>query len=334
MQTAKSNEELLHARYVYLDWNVIKYMKDSRPDKGQLDIDFKNLVFKLKHKYKFPCSIAHIKDRATRYSPEHKDRVQQDLEFVKQLSDLVCVGFDDKNQNPVLGKLHSIQEWFDSYVINYRKDIPSFEDSFPYIINVDMTKVSDKHPMYDILKKYNGKISDVTMSSFLQCLYETIFVDASKYKNIREHAQNMDWSQVSFSEIPADEEARLNKLLFHLGPFLHSFKDDKLQLKSKWKQIAEKWFSLNNPLPLQKSLLLIQGYTLLDLHPLFKEKLKKGKNTLDNILRDGQHCFFASKANYFVSEDEYTRNKATFLYEVYGEKVKVVDESGFMNCFS
>ena len=45
MQTAKSNKELLHARYVYLDWNVIKYMKDSRTDKGQLDIDFKNLVF-------------------------------------------------------------------------------------------------------------------------------------------------------------------------------------------------------------------------------------------------------------------------------------------------
>ena len=94
---------------------------------------------------------------------------------------------------------------------------------------------------------------------------------------MREYTQNMDWSQVTFSELLTDEEARLNKLLFHMSPFLHSFKDDKLQLKSKWEQIAEKWFSLNNPLPLQKSLLLIQGYTLLDLHPLFKEKLKKEK---------------------------------------------------------
>ena len=76
----------------------------------------------------------------------------------------------------------------------------------------------------------------------------------------------------------------------------------------------------------------MQGYVLLDMHPLFKkEKLKKKKNTLDNIIRDGNHCYYASKAKYFVSEDEGVRKKVSFLYEVYGIKTNVKSEQEFMN---
>ncbi len=113
---------------------------------------------------------------------------------------------------------------------------------------------------------------------------------------------------------------------------MDSFQDDIDTLAKKWPRIAEYWFSLNNK-DLSQDLLLIQGYTLLDMHPLFKEKLKKGKNTLDNIVRDGNHCFYAAKAQYFVSEDEYTRQKVAFLYKAYGIKTKVVNEEGFLNCF-
>ena len=46
------DKTLLNARYIYLDWNVIKYMKEPRLDKGGLDKEFKNTVIKLKKKYK------------------------------------------------------------------------------------------------------------------------------------------------------------------------------------------------------------------------------------------------------------------------------------------
>ena len=69
------------------------------------------------------------------------------------------------------------------------------------------------------------------------------------------------------------------------------------------------------------------------MHPLFKEKMKKGKNTLDNIIRDGNHCFYASNGQFFISEDEYTRRKTSFLYGTYNIKTKVVSESDFMNHF-
>lgn len=39
------NPNILNAKYIYLDWNVIKYMKESRLDKGDLDNRFKDMIF-------------------------------------------------------------------------------------------------------------------------------------------------------------------------------------------------------------------------------------------------------------------------------------------------
>ena len=85
---------------------------------------------------------------------------------------------------------------------------------------------------------------------------------------------------------------------------------------------------------LSLELLLTNGYGLLELHPNFNDKLKKNKNTLDNIVRDSNHAYYASEAYYFVSEDENTRKKISFLYKVYGIKTKVVSEEEFIMHFS
>jgi len=47
----------------------------------------------------------------------------------------------------------------------------------------------------------------------------------------------------------------------------------------------------NNDSNLGQDQLLIQGHLLLHMHPLFKEKLKKGKNILGNIIKDGNQFF-------------------------------------------
>ena len=49
-------------------------------------------------------------------------------------------------------------------------------------------------------------------------------------------------------------------------------------MTNKLSDIVENWFSLNNT-DLSQELLLTQGYVLLDMHPLFNEKLKKQKST-------------------------------------------------------
>jgi hypothetical protein len=117
-----------------------------------------------------------------------------------------------------------------------------------------------------------------------------------------------------------------------MAPMLGSkdLKED--ELANNWRNICESWFQMQHK-SLTNELLLEQGYVLLDLHPLFHDKIKKNKNTADNIIRDGNHCFYASKAEYFVSEDEKTRKKTKLMYKAFGIKTKVVSMSEFVNMF-
>lgn len=322
------NEELLRSKYVYLDWNVFKYMKEPR--EGNLDNDFRNLVFKLKRKYKFPFSYAHIKDRANRYSEEHYAKVKEDFEFVETVTDSICVGVHENE--PVLCK-ESMQKCFDDYIEEKKIDTIENLASFPFSYKIDMEKLDKEHPMYEFLKENNGKLSSEGMDEFLQKMYQCIFTDTNAYKKMRNFVEKLDLKKDLNQPYSWNEVQILNKLLFHMYPFINSFQYDEEELKKNWPHIAERWFSLNHTLPLAKDLLLIQGYTLLDMHPLFREKMKKGKNTLDNIIRDGNHCFYACKGQFFVSEDDYTRRKTSFLYGAYNIKTKVVSEIDFMNYF-
>lgn len=312
-----------------MDWNVIKYMKEPRLNKGGLDEEFKNTVFKLKKKYKFPYSFAHIKDRANRYSKEHYDKVREDFEFAETVNDTICVGIN--KDLPILVK-EPMQTCFNEYLSESPKELSFADGSFPFSFNVNMDKIDKTHPMYEFLREQSGEISGKSLDEFLQELYGVIFQDNSKYKNLRDYINNFDFEYGMDQEYSFGEIIYLDRLLYHLFPFLDSFKDDESTLLKKWTDIADHWFSFNNT-ELRRDLLLIQGYSLLDMHPLFKEKLKKGKNTLDNIIRDGNHCFYASEAQYFVSEDENTRVKTAFLYKAYGIRTKVVSEQEFLNCF-
>lgn len=327
-----TSNELLRSKYVYLDWNVFKYVKEPRDEKEGLDNQFKNLVFKLKKKYKFPFSYAHVKDRANHYSEEHYKKVKEDIEFVETITDSICVGISANEAEPILC-MTSMQKCFDDYIAE--KKIDKIEDlsSFPFSFEIDMEKLDKEHPMYEFLKENQGRLSNEGMDEFLQKMYHCIFTDTNTYKKLRNYAEKIDLKKDLNQPYSCSEVLMLNKLLFHMYPFIDSLQYDEEQLKKNWSHIAERWFSLNRALPLEKDLLLIQGYALLDMHPLFKEKMKKGKNTLDNVIRDGNHCFYASNAQFFVSEDDYTRRKTSFLYGVYNIKTKVVSENDFMNYF-
>lgn len=305
-------------------------MKEPRIDKGELDEQFKNLIFKLKKKYKFPFSYAHIKDRANHYSIEHYEKVKKDFEFAETITDSICVGISE--DEPVLC-IESMQKCFDKYISDEKNNYVNIVNSFPFSISVDMGKLDKDHPMYDFLKEKQGLLSSENMDGFFQEMFQHIFSDTNRYKKMRNYIERMDLKSDLKQVYSHSEAMYLNKLLFHMYPFIASFQDNEEKLKKKWPQIASRWFSLNPISPLRKDKLLIQGYTLLDMHPLFKEKMKKGKNTLDNIIRDGNHCFYASNGQFFVSEDDYTRRKTAFLYEAYNIKTKVVSENDFMNYF-
>lgn len=330
--TVNLNE--VHDPYIYLDWNVFKYMKDNRLQYKELDEEFLYLINTIKRRYKIPISQAHIKDRMSRFSEKHIEDVKDDFAFVANVCEGYFIG-NIPNENNQLGLVKAdIRNCYIDYM-NEMKNSQNDIDLVSFISDcaIDLNSVNSSHPMYCYLKDNQGTMKDFDV--FLEKMYTDIFEETGSYANLRDYIRQFEIDRAEFHVFNLTELCELDRLLYHITPFLLSFKYDSIdKLCDSWKNIANRFFSynVNNP---SMELLLIQGYVLLDMHPLIKkEKLKKRKNTLDNIIRDGSHCYYASKANYFVSEDEAIRAKVSFLYSAYDIKTKVLSEHELLYRFS
>jgi hypothetical protein len=83
--------------YIYLDWNVYKYLKKPREEERDkaghdADLKLKPLVQRLSTKYIFPYSEGHIKDVANKYTPDKRDYVVSDLTFAESINHQECIG--------------------------------------------------------------------------------------------------------------------------------------------------------------------------------------------------------------------------------------------------
>ena len=79
--------------------------------------------------------------------------------------------------------------------------------------------------MYDFLKDRKGIISEKEIDDFLQEVYKDIFQDVSRYKKLRDFIKNYNINGRFNQAYSYSELMYLDKLLFHLFPFLDSFKD-------------------------------------------------------------------------------------------------------------
>lgn len=327
------NTEHIYDKYIYLDWNVFKYMKNNREDKMDLDKEFFEAVLKLKKKYRFPTSLAHIKDRMRNFNEEYRSKVQEDFEFIYSVSDGKFVTMIPESN--ILGIVNAdirgcideyINECVDDRKINFESDI-MFESKL-----INLEKLEQSHPMYEYLLNHECLLNNKNFNEFMEKMYEDIFDKKTEYAKLRDYIRSFDITKAEFNVSNLSELCALDKLMYHCAPMFLSFRYEKVEeLLEVWKEIADRFFSLNGNVTPSMEQLLMQGYVLLDMHPLIKkERLKKGKNTLDNIIRDGNHCYYASNAKYFISEDMDTRMKTKFLYTVYEIKTKVYSEKEFL----
>lgn len=299
-------DELCQDKYIYLDWNVVKNMINPRNDKKELDEEMKRIIYSLRKKYKFPYSHGHIKDRANHYDEKYREEVKADFAFFESITNSFCLARCDELNKFVMIK-KPIMDFFDEE-IKEEKTRRGFNSQ--YFLNpeatfrVDMSKINKDHPLYEMLERSNGIYNPFSMSEFLEELYNEIFVNADKYRKFRAYMEQFEINKEDAREQQNSLKDRdyLDFLLLHMEPFLESMSYDVPELQKKWKSIAENWFSMNHK-EVCLELLLTNGYELLDLHPKFHDKLKKNKNTLDNIVRDGNHAYYAygligGKTNY------------------------------------
>lgn len=139
--------------YIYLDWNIIKYMKEPRLDRHDDDQQMMKTVLRLKKKYIFPFSDGHMQDRLNKFSEAHIDQIKEDFNFLKQISDNYAVGFTAEDEITI--GLHDIDIALNERIEELKKprtaETISTHTAFP-TIRVDMERLSVDHPMYEHLK--------------------------------------------------------------------------------------------------------------------------------------------------------------------------------------
>ena len=182
------------------------------------------------------------------------------------------------------------------------------------------------------LSSHQAKLSPLLMQEFLVELYNSIFTDGFLYKKFRNYIENH--KQELLNPLLKNSDSFSSIISRQCYAYIKSFDFSVEELEKNWKEIAYNFFYPNFGSNVPLGVLLSHGYMLLEMHPLFHDKLSKNKNNLGNILRDSNHLFFASKADYLLSEDKHFREKAKFIYKVYGINTLVVSEEEFLKNLS
>lgn len=325
--------DIINKNYILLDWNVIKYLKKPRND---TDKETKRLLTNVRKKYELPFCEAHLRDLARSFSENNKDKVNEDLVFLQELTQGTVLGMDE-NEKFLLTK-QSVFSFFQE-IINENPSKPNItpEMNPQSIIKVDMQKLDANHPMREELERTGGVWGPGIMSNWLNSMFDKLFDEIDDYKKYREYIKKLkrDLQENSQDGLILQDKMYREYLSQHMMPFLDALEiENSDDLVVVWKAVITKWLQMNygNNIPFGE--FITTAYVMLDLHPLFKEKLKKKKNTLSNITRDSKIVYYASNSKYFITEDNGCYEKIKFVYRALEIDTKVLKMSEFVRKFS
>lgn len=315
----------MNEKYVYMDWNVFKYIMNPREENKESDLKMKELVTSLS-KYVFPYSEAHLVDLTRNYKKEHDLLINKDLDNINDLTKGKVLGWQDKVM--AIGST-DIKDFF------YKDVLPkSLEeyiikvDPTEYKSSIDLKRLDSNHPMRPELENNNGNLDADTYEKINQRMMDNIFTDNKMYKNMRDYIKRMDVPYENLIPFASDEAIAKIKYYFSC------LDKDKDYLQRNFTYILDCFLTLSNKTLNEISIdeKIEIGYGILDFFTVFSEKLK-GNNKLLNITNDIKHLIFAKEAEYFITEDNASYEKTKFLFNVLDIKTKVCKINEFVNRF-
>ncbi|QPR86227.1 hypothetical protein [Aeromonas hydrophila] len=314
-------------KYIYLDWNVFKYIKKPRDGKfNDLDVEFAILVEKLSKKYKFPFSEGHLADLLVSYSEENKDKVDSDLDFISRVSNDLYVkvlssGVEFHRIDPRKGFYQYQDEM---------KEIESEPISFSVLgssYNIDTSELGENELLGGFVKENDGVLDAKTFIKFIRHIYENMD-NPDCYNQMREDVLNLkenfakrntileQSSECFLRALPLldfiveTDENKIKNSLYKVGCYLSSMNGVKFEDKS---------------LPEKVNVL----YNALDFNISLKEKIN-GKNKPSNMRRDSLNLIHALHAQYYLTEDKKTKIKSEIVLHALSHKLKIMGLQEFI----
>lgn len=281
-------------KFIYLDWNVIKALKDHN-----CDLAFSAIIDELKSQYLLPFSFAQLCDRQKGLSIETAKFVKEDLDFLNHLSDGYMLGrygddFDISKKN--------IYEKYDEVTKARIFQYPNFKIPEEILNQVKQNGLKNFFANEKNIKWYRPlmfcALNRFNSDPELYRLYREVFkIDPPEELSFFSHLQNPN--------ITSDE---LKAVVDHFIEFNHL---DNNELRSK----------------------INIAYLLLDFNPHYHEKKITSKNNFTNIYTDSEHMLNASFAEYYITEDKKARNRTVFIYNAYSIGTKVFNIADFIEFF-
>lgn len=307
---------------VYLDWNVMSGMKNNYfPEL--------NKIFQNKEKFLLIYSTSHIGDifaSIKNHSEEEKKIIQEDLDYITFLTDDLC--FINNSKEIELTR-YSPTEFLNQLI----HEAPLFEDfSLDNLFNsleeenkdnplaamiTSLKNMLSALPLDSILndafknpesaeileKMFPGWKDDQTMSGFFKSFGKTYhnLNETDYYKDLRDVVQKIGVNSGHFNESKNPFDV-IDKAYKNTG--ISDFEVNKY-FKSNNKNAPE-WFNdISNE------------YIKLDIHGFKADKVKvtdKEKNTFKNTTEDASHSAFASRCEFYITNDDknYHKTKAVF----------------------
>lgn len=325
---------------LYLDWNIMSGMKNGHFS------DLSAIVLN-EQKFFLPYSTSHIGDifaSIKNHSEEEQRLINQDLDFIREITKNQCL-FNTGKQvilnsiNP--GELldDRIREApiftdfsLDSLFSSVEEDEPMFElvNSIKNMISsipLDMVfKEAFENPKSaEIMNKmFTGLKEEPNMNGFFKSfgkMYQNLN-EKEDYKFLRDTVQNIGVNSAHFNDNKSPFEV-IEKAYKKMG--IENFKPGKYFEKGK---NAPEWFDE-----------ITNEYIKLDMHGFKADKVKvtdKVKNTFKNTTEDAAHSAFASRCEFYITNDDknYHKTKAVFQkLGIYTNVLKPVEFIQYYNSF-
>ncbi|HBJ2608379.1 hypothetical protein FDA77_07010 [Clostridium botulinum] len=316
--------------YIYFDWNVFQYLKSPR---NEADRELKELLGRLRKKYQFPYSEAHMKDLSRNFNEKTKQYVEEDLEFIKNITRNVIIGIKNNEEFELVCK--DPKTFFYKYIKDeQRKEKINIELSNLHgLQKIELDKLDKKQPLYNMIKDNDCIFSDELLHEYLNGQYKNVFNEKEPYNNMRNFISHLkEGIKENYNVLNQNQRNFLEGTELYLNSYEINNID---RLKNNFKEIYNSFIKTTNRsienVPIGQQ--LTEAYTLLDTYLCFKEKITKS-NKLSNIVRDSKHIYFAHRSKYYITEDNSTYEKTKFIYDAFNIKTKVCKINEFIRIFS
>lgn len=321
-------DQIWNKDYIYLDWNVIKYLKEPRPDKEKLDRDVYEIVMKLNKKYVFPFSEAHIEDRCNNFKEEYLTLIQDDLQFVSRLSNDYCVAQSEDGEELKAIK-YDVISLFNSVMSREKVTVDCnrlFPDMVPFQVDIQNIEL-------DYVKDFWGEDS-ICDHEKLVTVVKTIFSKEISNNELYKAVRDSKWSSTNIEKKENVNDIYSNMTQKHFQKMVDCIRTtDESFLAKNWRQAVYEALTLHYyEGEIDEKNLMQTAYCMLDFSsiPKYRDKIKK-KNNFTNIYRDSKNVWYASQAKMFVSEDDHTREKAKLIYKAFNKSSVVLSMEEFKN---